>query len=427
MAKKKGFMSRLIEGPERSENYARSTLPSNRWQLGWDIFKTNFTKLVLINLLLALFCIPLFLIWILHTGNTSMLAQQVPFGSFMSYPFIGSMNGMQEYVEVQANIQSLIFLPIAAIILSVGLSGVLYILRNMVWTEGVFVGSDFWRGIKKNFGIVCLTLFVYSIFLVLGVISYGLSGYLSATGDANAVLMTITRVVTVIALALMTMMCFHMLTMSVTYELGFFKLVRNAFILTISLLPTNIFFLAFALVGVLFTMIMPTLGIMALVIIGLSGGLLVWTVYSHWIYDKFINENVPGAKRNRGIYSKPGSTSFGDDLQDYGEATFDTVYLNKRPIKPITDYDVEIMELPESFGREDLKKLEESKAEMRRDSDKYVEDVLSGKIKQHSDLEAFKNTDGNGGEEADKTTEGTEPGDGEETADGNNGENKNKK
>ena len=85
------------------------------------------------------------------------------------------------------------------------------------------------------------------------------------------------------------------------------------------------------------------------------------------------------------------------------------------------------MELPESFGREDLKKLEESKAEMRRDSDKYVEDVLSGKIKQHSDLEAFKNTDGNDGEEADKTTEGTEPGDGEENADGNNGENKNKK
>lgn len=393
MAKKKGFMARLIEGPERSENYARSTLPSNRWQLGWDIFKTNFTKLVLINLLLALFCIPLGIIWFIHSADTTMLSQQVPFGSFMSYPFVGSMNGMQEYVEVQANMHSLMFLPIAAIILAVGLSGVLYILRNMVWTEGVFVGSDFWRGIKKNFVVVCLTLFAYSIFLFLGIVSYGLSGYLAATGNANAVLMTITRIITIIALALLTMMCFHMLTMSVTYELGFFKLVRNAFILTISLLPSNIFFLAFTLVSGLLIMILPSIGIIVLLIIGLSGGLLVWTVYSHWIYDKFINEKVPGAKRNRGIYSKPGATSFGDDLQDYGESTFDTVYLNKRPIKPITDYDVEIMELPESFSREDLKKLEESKEAMRRDSDRYVEDVLSGKIKQEPDLSEFKPSD----------------------------------
>ena len=38
---KKGFIARMIEGPERSESYARSTLPTNRWSLGWDVFKTN--------------------------------------------------------------------------------------------------------------------------------------------------------------------------------------------------------------------------------------------------------------------------------------------------------------------------------------------------------------------------------------------------
>ncbi len=404
MAQKKGFMSRFIEGPERSENYARSTLPSNRWQLGWDIFKTNFTKLVLINLLLALFCIPIFIIWFLHSGYIGMASQNVPFGSFMSYPFVGSLNGAEEMVKIQANMYSLIFLPIAAIILAVGMSGVLYILRNMVWTEGVFVGSDFWRGIKKNFGVICITLLMYSVFFFLGNISYGLSDYLAVTGNANAVLMTITKIITVIALALVTMMCSHMLTMSVTYELTFLQLVRNAFILTVSLLPTNIFFLAFTLVAILLTMLVPTLGIMVLILIGLSGGLLVWTVYSHWIYDKFINEKVPGAKRNRGIYSKPGAASFGDDLENYGSESFDTVYLNKRPIKPITDYDIEIMELPESFSREDLRKLEDSKAAMRKDSDQYVEDVLSGKISKNDDLTAFKNNGENTEEEPNAET-----------------------
>ena len=39
---KKGFIARMLEGKERSEEYARSTLPTNRWQLFFDIFKGNF-------------------------------------------------------------------------------------------------------------------------------------------------------------------------------------------------------------------------------------------------------------------------------------------------------------------------------------------------------------------------------------------------
>jgi hypothetical protein len=184
------------------------------------------------------------------------------------------------------------------------------------------------------------------------------------------------------------MVAMHMLTMSVTYELGFFKLVRNAFIISFSLLPANLFFLAFALVNLLVFLISPLLAGLLLIFLGLAGGLLVWSVYCHWIYDKFINEKVPGAKRNRGIYEKQNAESFGDDLAALSQ--FDTVYLNKRPVKPVTDYDVEIVELPTSFNREDLKRLEESKKAMREDSDRYVEDVLSGKIKPEDVFAKFK-------------------------------------
>lgn len=389
MAKKKGFMSRLIEGPERSENYARSTLPSNRWQLGWDIIKTNFGKIVMLNLILVVFLIPVILLLILRSGNIAFWATGVPFDNFMSYPYIGSLNGASESILVQANTQILVFLPLCAIILAVGLSGVLYILRNMVWTEGVFVGSDFWRGVKKNFWIVMMTLFIYTVILYLGIMSVSFSNLMIATGAANTTLLQIAKILTIIMLAYITIMAMHMLTMSVTYELTFFKLVRNAFILTLSLLPTNIFFTAFAFVTILLYMIMPMLGIIVAILVGVSGGLLVWTVYSHWIYDKFINEKVPGAKKNRGIYEKPNAQTFAEDLSRLGQQTFDTTYLNKRPVKPITDYDVEIVELPTSFNRDDLRRLEESKAAMRRDSDKYVEDVLAGKLKQ-DDLSMFK-------------------------------------
>ena len=53
--KKKSFLKKLLEGKEKSEEYARSTLPTNRWQLFWDIFKGRFWKLVIINLLMLLF------------------------------------------------------------------------------------------------------------------------------------------------------------------------------------------------------------------------------------------------------------------------------------------------------------------------------------------------------------------------------------
>ena len=56
---KKGLIARMLEGKERSEEYARSTLPTNRWQLFWDIFKGNFWKLVKVNLLTLLFFVPL--------------------------------------------------------------------------------------------------------------------------------------------------------------------------------------------------------------------------------------------------------------------------------------------------------------------------------------------------------------------------------
>ncbi|MBR2323689.1 MAG: hypothetical protein IKA39_02200, partial [Clostridia bacterium] len=103
MAKKKGFMARIIEGPERSENYARSTLPSNRWQLGWDIFKTNFSKLVLLNVILLLFVLPVIAIVVFRDLNVRATALEFPFESFMSYPYIASLNGIAETIEMRSN------------------------------------------------------------------------------------------------------------------------------------------------------------------------------------------------------------------------------------------------------------------------------------------------------------------------------------
>ena len=377
MANKKGFMAGMAEAAERSENYSRTAASMGRWKLGWEVFKNNFTRLILLNLILLLFFIPIILIFFWRNYLISSFASAVPFGSFMSYPYVANLSGVAENIVVQANIRSLAVLPAAAILIAVAFSGVFYMVRNMVWTEGVFVGSDFWRGLKKNFLPFAGTLLIYSVMVYGGLVSVSLLNYAISTGAANAVLLTIAKVAIFVLLGFFTIVIMHMLTLAVTYELSFIKLIRNAFILTVSLLPTNIFFAAFSLAGVILMLFSAMLGGMIAIIIGIVGGILVWTVYCQWIYDKFINDDVPKKAKPT---EKQEKQSAKEEITEIADGDYDTVYLNKHPVKPVTDSEVELSELPATFGRADLRKLAESKEAMRKDSDQYVEDVLSGKI-----------------------------------------------
>ncbi|MBR0190349.1 MAG: hypothetical protein IJQ23_08215, partial [Clostridia bacterium] len=77
--KKRGLIERLMLGSEKSEGYARASLPSNRWELFWDIFKGRFWKLVIINLLVLLFFIPLFLLLFLRSNAIAGYGASMPF------------------------------------------------------------------------------------------------------------------------------------------------------------------------------------------------------------------------------------------------------------------------------------------------------------------------------------------------------------
>ena len=381
--KKKGFISRMIEGPERSEGYARSTLPGNRWELGWDVFRNNMGKMFGINLLMLLFALPVIALILLRYFQVQYYALLMPFSQNigLGYPAYPIYSGITEEIYLMANRSSILFLPIASIIASVGLAGGMYVMRNMVWSEGVIVGSDFWTGVKKNFGIVLLSTLFYTILLTACLFSLSYIDWIVAVKGTNFWL-TISKVFSYIMLGFLSITYLYMLSMGVTYELKFTQLIRNAMIMTIALIPTNIFFAAFALVTFVIMALGQlgiSLGLVILVMFGVSGAALIWTNYSQWAFDKFINDKVAGAVKNRGIYSK--------EAEENVDFSFECSSLGKRPIKPITDYDVEIVEIPENFSRADLIKLEESKAEMRRISDEYIEDVLSGKIKEDEQVD----------------------------------------
>ena len=370
---KKGFIARMIEGPERSETYAASTLPTNRWQLGWDVFKTNTGKHFKINLLTLVFLLPFIAICVLTYMYKLANVDILPFTQNMAigYPSYPSTFGLSANLALSASVEFFKFLIVGILVGAVGLSGGFYVMRNMVWAEGVIVGSDFFKGVKQNYFVVLFSLLFYGVIMGLSVISVNMAQLLIDTCTGIKWLMISAQVLTYIIMGIVSIMVLYMITLGVTYKLSFGKLIRNSFILTIGLIPTNVFF-AFlaALPFLLFSLKVSMLMALAIVLVfvwGFSIFMLIWTDYSNWVFDRFINDKVPGAKKNRGIY-KPNATE-----EDGEQIIFEKTKLNSS-IKPITDYDVELYELPESFSRKDLQKLEETKEAMRRDSDKYAEE-----------------------------------------------------
>ncbi len=389
MAKKrKGIFTRIIEGKERSEDYARKSLPSNRWALGWDLIKTNFGKNVKINLLSLLFIFPLFVLIYFRTIHL----QSQAYGSVFSrnigigYLAIPSQNllGIAESLTFTTDTLFFIVLFVCVFLMALGLAGGFYVMRNMVWTEGVFVVSDYWSGIKKNYGLILRTTLLYVFFLAILLLTVDLASVQIALNSTIKWLFIIIKVLGYVLAGFITIAFLFSITLGVTYNLSFWGLLKNSIILSIGLLPFNVFFIAlavspFLLLLVEYTSLLFALGLMLLIFLSISIFMLVWTNYSQWVFDEIINDKVAGAKKNRGIYKK------GEDVKETEGFIYKKNFFSNRPIKPITDDDVEIAILPESYSRADLLRLQESKDNMIKDSERYAEEHS----KQVSDKEAI--------------------------------------
>ena len=390
---KKGLVARLLEGKERSEEYARSTLPTNRWQLFWDIFKGNFGKIVKVNLLTLLFFVPLLFVVIMYFMMLNSSGYVYPFGANLGvgYPAAPNQQGIAEMLVLQNGLFLYIGMLVTSFIAAIGLAGGLYVARNMIWTEGVFVANDFWRGIKLNYkNALQSTLFFSVLFFLFNTVINSIDFSLAVGGlsEAQIVLMNVSKIISYIFMALTVMMSFWMLALGVNYELKFFMLVRNAFIVTIATVFQTVFFIALALIPYLILLIGGSLflvvGILMFLLFAFAYTLLVWLDFAQWIFDKYINPRIEGAKVGRGIFNKDGSSAltggeseseleYQRTIMAYGKSR-----LVARPIKPIDD-SLEVYELPSSFTREDLKRLKESKQNIIDDTEAYAEEHKNDK------------------------------------------------
>lgn len=373
------FVNKILVGSEKSEGYARASLPSNRWELFWDIFKGRFWKLVVLNLLVLLFFIPLFIYIyfreILIAGYGAMYPFAQGFGVGYQAPI--SMVGYEQNIVFSVNVFANSFFPIVMAIAAVGIAGGAYVMRNMVWTEGIFVANDFWQGVKKNYKQIFLISFSFSFVFYITQVAISLAQQNVAVGSSISWLYIISEYVSYLILAIYTIMCLHMITMSVTYELKFTQLLKNSFLFTVGLIPQNLFFIFLGTLPFFVLMLgqfFMSIGIMLILFIGFSLILLVWTNYCQWGYDKYINDRIPNAKKGRGIYEKVKESNAAALKQYREQVVIMKSSLNSKPIKPITDDELKLAELPTSFNRKDIERLNQSRKELYEDNERYIEE-----------------------------------------------------
>ena len=377
--KKRSLWDRVMFGKEKSEGYARASLPSNRWELFWDIFKGRFGKLIVVNLLVLIFFIPLALILFMRYVALTNFGATYPFMQVfgVGYQAPITVAGLSENIIFNVNMLIYLLMPIVTMIAAVGIAGGAYVIRNMVWTEGIFVANDFWRGIKQNIKQLLVIGLLFSLVFYLTVLSASLSDQALALSSGKDWIFIITKILSYVLLGFYSIMTLHMISMSVTYDLKILQLLKNSFMFTLVLLPQSLFFVVLGLIpfiALLFGAFFTIAGVVLILLVGFSLLLLVWTDFCQWIYDKYINERA-GVQKRKGIYDKIKESDSGA-LKKYSEqmALASHSALSSRPIKPITDEDLKIADLPTSFNRADLEKLKESKQALYDDHARYVEE-----------------------------------------------------
>ncbi len=140
------------------KDFTEAMLPKNRREVFFDVLKMHWQQLLLMGLILLLFSAPLIIINLFEQFSLNNLAT-----SDMGL----SEEQLSYFIFLETVIFEAIKLP-CFMIMSVGLAGILRVIRQYAWEENVFLRRDFALGVKEN----AAQLFLISVM-------FGVSNWLS--------------------------------------------------------------------------------------------------------------------------------------------------------------------------------------------------------------------------------------------------------
>ena len=361
---------KALEGHEISD-YSRKEVPQGRWGYTWDVFKSNFGKIVLSNLLTLVFFLPLAIIVYMRDLYVASLSTTYPFSSNLGpagLPSTPNVTGLAEGLNMSADIMFYSLAIVGGLIAAVGVAGACYSMKKLVNTNGEFTVKGYFRGVKKCYLNVALPTALFMIVFFCTVLVSDWRHLVIAQGGSSAWPIAAT-VLMIILCVVVGIICMWFIAVGVSYKVGPWQLVKNSFVLLIGTIIQTILMLGIAFIPVWLLLIggfMQVIALLLLIVFGFSYVFLCWMSFTQWVFDMFITPNIEAKKaEERSKMTKEQLAVLKEEEEkDAARAMLAAgrSELIGRPVPPITGNPVPA--LGAAFGRSSLAAVADGRAEL---------------------------------------------------------------
>ena len=281
-----GLMNSYFYGKAGQADFTPDQLPKNRLELFFTVLRGQLGKLVQLNLLYDLFCLPL-IVWV--GLNFMVLTNSLE--SDPSFSVIGS--GLFSTF--------LLGLIPCMLVMGLGSAGQIYPLRNWARDQHSFMLSDFKDSFKENWkkGLVLGLINGLSLPMVyIGSVFYG-------SQASSNLFFVVPQVFVIVAGTVWWMMNMVSFPMVISYDMKLSQIIRNSLLIAVARLPWSVLFLALTtLVPMALAVFVPYAALVLVLyylLIGFSVNGLIYASYANSCFDHYLNPRIEGAKVGQGL------------------------------------------------------------------------------------------------------------------------------
>ncbi len=264
------WYNKIFVGNPDKPDFSAKDLPHTRVEQFFDVVKLHFSDMLVGNLVYALFSIPL-LMWTLYYWFA--MAQSDP--EILRQSLAGGDSWLWFYLIVA--------IPLYAI-MGPAKAGLHYCMRNWVWNERATVRDHFWKEFKRSFWKALFLNLFNGMFLFAG-----LWWVLSLNVETYPALRILAIFIGILMVSYFISSIYHFPQL-VTYDLKITQIFKNSFIYTVVQLPrTLLAIVIYIALAVACAALYQVLLVVAMSM-GMSFVFLGQTVYSNFLFDKYVNE-----------------------------------------------------------------------------------------------------------------------------------------
>lgn len=393
-----------LQGKELADDYIRKSVPKGRWADTWDVFKSSFSKIVLINILVLVTFIPGIAVVLIRSAYISGLGGVYPFNSSIVYPFYPDITGLNESVVLSTDVMFYALMIVAGFVASLGISGGIYSMRKLLNTHGEFTFKGFMHGIRKCYFSTLVPVTLFLLFFYGTVLIGDWRALFIAQGGSKGGATT-AYVISIIATVLVGIYCAWMLAVGATFKLKPWQLLKNSLVLMIGTPIQTIFMAGFALIPVwimFFGGFFRTIAYIFFIFLGFSFILISWTSYTQWVFDMFIKPNLAAAAEQAKAKKSPKELEQ-EKVEEERRLAMELLAAGRseliaNPLMPIAET-AAVTPFGNIYSRSDVTRAGVERAKLRADIAAYIEEHKNDPVyaeynKLFEDREKALKTDG---------------------------------